>query len=225
MLDKQTFKEKCLQKKYLFVILALVLMASNVTTSALAGPSNLPSQQYWVTDDAYILGKRAAYSLTKNAQKHEKNTSDQLVTLIVETLDGWHINDYVKWVGNEWEIGQEGKNNGVLLLIATQDRKVRIEVGRGLEGVITPSIAQSIIDNEILPHFKLGDTEEGIISGHKTIIKALDGKYVKRAHTKMLWLLLVFPWFFFGEYIGLDRSTSLDVAVNWIIPALLEIDC
>lgn len=179
-----------------------ILVAVFLSSISYASPPNLPKQQKWVTDQPNILDVTVVHRLVKNAKTHEKNTTDQLVTLIVRSLDGWAIEHYGRWVGNNWGIGQKGKDNGVLLLVAIEDRKVRIEVGRGLEKVVTNSIAKSIIDHKIVPHFKRGDMQQGVIAGHKAIIEALGGEYRKPFPWENVLTFLLMPFLLVGRAMG-----------------------
>lgn len=194
-------------KLFIFsLIYLLFLLSPNIAFSQT--PPNAPKQQYWVTDQANILSSSVELQLTKDAKAHEKNTTNQVVIVTVKSLDGWTIERYGQWLGNHWGIGQKGKNNGVLLLVAPNERKVRIEVGTGLEGVITNSIAKSIIDYEIVPKFKKGEMENGVINGHRAIIEALGGKYTDRRWWDVLVSFILFPFFFIGRLLGLGGDFS-----------------
>ena len=110
-------------------------------------------------------------------QALEQTSGDQLVVVTVPDLQGVPIEDYGYQLGRQWGIGQKGKDNGVLLLIAQDERKVRIEVGYGLEGALPDAIAANIIQTRILPAFKRGDMVAGVVAGSQSIMKALAGEY------------------------------------------------
>ncbi len=95
----------------------------------------------------------------------------------IDTLAGDTIEEYGYQLGRHWGIGQKGKDNGVLLLIAQDERKVRIEVGYGLEGALPDAIAANIIQTRILPAFKRGDMVAGVVAGSQAIMQALAGEY------------------------------------------------
>lgn len=171
-------------------------------------PPNAPQTQYWVTDQAGILSASVEQSLTINAKKFEEQTSNQVVVVTVSTLDGWTIERYGRWLGNKWGIGQSDKNNGVLLLIAPNERKVRIEVGVGLEGVLSDATAQRIIDDEILPKFRSGDLQAGVVLGHKAILEALGGKYREKFPWETLFQFLLLPFFVIGRFLGFSGGAS-----------------
>jgi uncharacterized protein len=92
----------------------------------------------------------------------------------VPSLHGRRIEDFGLRLGNSWGVGQAGKNNGVLLIVAPNERKVRIEVGLGLEPVLTNRRASGIIEDRILPNFRSGRMEQGIVAGVDGILAVLD---------------------------------------------------
>ncbi len=130
-----------------------------------------------VTDLAGILSVETVGSLEQIVREHEKETSNQIAVLTINTLEGETISDVAIQVFDEWKLGQKGKNNGVLLLIAKEERKIWISVGRGLEGALTDIQAKYIIQNEIRPNFKSGDFDTGVSRGVDTIIQTIKGEY------------------------------------------------
>jgi uncharacterized protein len=189
-------------KKIFVLSMALCGLLFLIVNNAHASAPALPKKQSWVMDPTGILSQSALDDIARNAKTHEKQTSDQVVTLIIRSLNGWTMEKYSKMVANKLAIGQKGKNNGVLLIVAINDRKVRIEVGAGLEDVITDEIAQSIIDNEILPLFKLEAIEYGVIAGHKAIFEALGGEYRDKTLLNRLIVFLMLPFFFIARLFG-----------------------
>ena len=107
----------------------------------------------------------------------EKKTSNQIVVLTVNSLDGEDYRGLFDQGRRSMALGQEGKDNGVLVVAAIKDRKMRIEVGKGLEGVLTDALASQIIHNEIAPKFKQGDYGGGLWAGVNAIDKAIRGEY------------------------------------------------
>jgi uncharacterized protein len=103
----------------------------------------------------------------------ERRTSDQLVIVTAPSLGGRTIEQYGLALGNSWHIGQRGKDNGVLLIVAPTERKVRIEVGYGLEPILTNARAAQIIHESILPRFVEGNMPAGIEAGNRAIIATL----------------------------------------------------
>lgn len=128
-----------------------------------------------VTDNAGILSEEIRKSITQRLKNHEDKTGNQIAVLTVPTLDGAGIEEYAVSVFKEWKLGQEGKNNGILVVVAPKDRRMRIEVGYGLEGTMTDGIAGSIIRNVMTPSFKNNDYNKGIDDGVGAIINVLEG--------------------------------------------------
>ncbi|MEJ2496965.1 MAG: TPM domain-containing protein [Sulfurovaceae bacterium] len=130
-----------------------------------------------VVDEATLFSAAQKAELESILENHENNTSNQIVVVTLKSLDGYDIRDYGLELGRAWGIGQKDKNNGVLLIIAPNERKVSIEVGYGLEGALPDATAKSIIDQEILPYFKEGDYFGGTKLGVGAIISAIKGEY------------------------------------------------
>lgn len=131
-----------------------------------------------VVDDASLFSITQKAELESVLENHENNTSNQIVIVTLKSLDGYDIRDYGLELGRAWGIGQKDKNNGVLLIIAPNERKVSIEVGYGLEGALPDATAKSIIDQRILPYFKEGDYFGGAKFGLDAIISAIKGEYI-----------------------------------------------
>jgi uncharacterized protein len=128
-----------------------------------------------VVDEAGLLSAADRATLAAALAALEAKTSDQLVIVTLTSLRGTTIEDYGYQLGRHWQIGQKGRDNGVLLLVAPTDRSVRIEVGYGLEGTLTDAATRLIIENAILPAFKAGDLPGGIKAGAAQIIRLLGG--------------------------------------------------
>jgi uncharacterized protein len=137
--------------------------------------SGLPALTGRVVDTANILSSSARAELTAKLAAFEAKTTDQLVVATVRSLGGDSIENYANKLFREWKLGQKDKNNGVLLLVAPSERKVRIEVGYGLEGTLTDAISRFIIENSILPRFRANDYADGISRGANSIIDVLTG--------------------------------------------------
>jgi uncharacterized protein len=130
-----------------------------------------------VHDDAHALKQETVDQLEKELKAYEDSTSNQIAILIVQSLDGEVIEEYSLKVAEKWKLGTKNKDNGVLLLIAVDDHKMRIEVGQGLEGVLTDAQSNRIIRNEIAPEFRRGDYNAGVKAGIHGIVKAIAGEY------------------------------------------------
>lgn len=131
-----------------------------------------------VNDTAELLSPAARMELEELLKAHEDSTSNQVVVLTIRSLEGDVLEEYSMKVAETWKLGQKEKDNGVLLLVAKDDRKVRIEVGQGLEGALTDLMTGSIIRKEIVPRFRDGDYDGGIRGGVHAILSAIRGEYI-----------------------------------------------
>lgn len=130
-----------------------------------------------VHDDAKVLSSSLVEQLEKQLTVYEDSTSNQIAILIITSLDGEALEEYAFRVTETWKLGQKEKDNGALLLIAIDDRKIRIEVGEGLEGVLTDAMCNRIIRNEIAPALRRGDYDGGVSAGINGMIAAIGGEY------------------------------------------------
>jgi uncharacterized protein len=126
-----------------------------------------------VVDDAGILDAATKAALERKLAEFESKTTGQLVVVTLKSLQGTSIEDYGYQLGRHWGIGQKEKNTGALLIVAPNERKVRIEVGYGFEGTLTDAVSRLIIENSILPRFRTGDFAGGISRGVDDIIQAV----------------------------------------------------
>jgi len=162
-------------KRYILVI-ALLITSWTVQAQILPRPAN-PTL---VTDNAHILSAAEAQALENRLVALDDSTSNQIAIITIPTLNGYDIADYANKMLREWGIGSKKKNNGVLLLVAVQDHKIRIETGYGLEGAIPDVTANSIIANDITPNFKAGNYYKGLDLAVTSLGQAAAGEY----HTK-----------------------------------------
>jgi len=128
-----------------------------------------------VVDQARVLSQSTKDELETLLATHENNTTNQVVVVTIESLGNAQIEEYSIELARHWGIGQKGKDNGVVLVVAPNDKQVRIEVGYGLEGTLTDALSSSIINYYIIPEFKKGDIQNGINIGIQKIIALLDG--------------------------------------------------
>ena len=126
-----------------------------------------------VVDDAGILEPSTKAALERKLAEFETKTSGQLVVVTVKSLQGTSIEDYGYQLGRHWQIGQKEKNTGALLIVAPNERKVRIEVGYGFEGTLTDAVSKLIIENSIIPRFRVNDFAGGVGRGVDDIIQAV----------------------------------------------------
>ena len=147
-----------------------------------------PATPQLVTDIAGVLSSEQKQALENKLVAIDDSSSNQIAVVILPTLDGNPIEEYATKLFREWGIGNTKTNNGILLLIAVQDKKIRIEVGYGLEGAIPDITAINIIDNDLKPAFREGAYYEGIDKATDNIAKAAVGEYqvkrVKKTKTK-----------------------------------------
>ena len=138
---------------------------------------DVPQLRGHVNDYAGLLSPAAAQELERRLTDFERSDSTQIVVLTVPTLAGENLEEYSIRVAENWKIGQKGLDNGAVLLVAKQERKVRIEVGRGLEGKLTDLVSGRIIRGDIAPRFKSGDFDGGIAAGVGAIMAVVKGEY------------------------------------------------
>jgi len=153
--------------------LALLLFLSLAVVPAIA--LVLPTLGGRVVDDANILDPPTRAALDQKLADLEAKTTDQLVVVTLKSLQGTSIEDFGVQLGRAWRIGQRDKNNGVLLIVAPSERKVRIEVGYGLEGTLTDAVSKLIIENAIVPRFRANDVPGGVTRGVDDIVSVLTG--------------------------------------------------
>ena len=128
-----------------------------------------------IVDNAQLLSPADRTALDAELKALEDKSSDQVVVVTLPSLQGYTIEDYGYQLGRHWGIGTAKLNNGVLLIVAPNERKVRIEVGRGLEPTLTDALSKIVIDNAILPRFRAGDFTGGIKDGVGDIVRVLTG--------------------------------------------------
>ena len=143
--------------------------------AALAAPQ-FPTLTGRVVDEAGILTPAFKTEISAQLTAHEQATSNQVVVVTLKSLGGYDISDYGVQLGRHWGIGQKGKNNGALLIVAPAERKLRIEVGYGLEGVLTDALSRDIIERVIKPPFRQQNYEQGIRAGVGAMLAALSGE-------------------------------------------------
>ena len=146
-----------------------------LTCAGVAQMLTFPALMGRVIDEAGLLSVADRAALNQSLADLEAKTTDQLVVVTLKSLQGTAIEDYGYQLGRHWKIGQKDKDSGALLIVAASERKVRIEVGYGLEGTLTDAATKIIIDNAILPRFTTGDFAGGIKSGVADIIQLLGG--------------------------------------------------
>src|SRR6201999_926679 len=149
----------------LFALLCLV-------SPAWSAPA-FPALTGRVVDDAHILNGETMDDVSQKLAALEAKTSRQLVVVTLSSLQGYEISDYGYQLGRAWGIGQAKLNNGVLLIVAPNEHKVRIEVGYGLEPILTDALSSVIIQTTIIPKFRTGDFNAGVEAGVDALIQQL----------------------------------------------------
>ena len=166
----------------------------------------LPSAQGYVSDFAELLSEADKTALEEQLRVFAEQTSTEISVVTIVSLEGETIEYYAGKLFEAWKIGQQRIDNGVLLLVAPNEREVRIEVGYGLEGALPDALAHRIIQDDILPVFRAGDYTAGMQRGVAAIISATKGEYTASSEASSSTADAVEGWFFviiFGLQFGL----------------------
>jgi len=153
-------------------LLAATLAFFVLLTPAWAAPK-FPALTGRVVDDAGILSPDTKAGLTEKLAALEQKTSRQLVVVTLPSLQGYDISDYGYQLGRAWGIGQSKLNNGILFIVAPNEHRTRIEVGYGLEPIITDAFSSVVIQTQVLPKFRSGDFNGGVVAGANALIEQL----------------------------------------------------
>lgn len=151
------------------------ILVSLLVSLSVIQAAEIPFLTGRVNDNAQILSGNTISLLSEKLKHYEDSTTNQIVILTISSLDEENIEDYANRVFNDWKLGKAGQNNGVLILIVPDERTMRIEVGYGLEPVLTDLIAGRIIRNVMTPRFKDNDYDMGVIEGTTAVIAVLNG--------------------------------------------------
>lgn len=158
----------------LTLALALLLVALAAGAAALSIP---PAPSLRVSDFAAALSPADRDRLEAKLIERERGSRNQVVVAIFRSLEGESLEDYSIRLAEQWKVGQKGLDNGVIFLVFLQDRKMRIEVGYGLEGVLTDAVSSSILSQVVAPRFREGRIADGIGAGLDAIDAAIKGEY------------------------------------------------
>ena len=156
--------------------LALACVAALGIAAATAPRAQVPALTGRVVDLADLLAPVTEATLTERLAAHEDSTTNQIAVLTIPSLGGAVLEEYATEVFRTWGLGTEEANNGVLLLVARDDREIRIEVGYGLEGSVTDARAGRIIRNEMTPRFRDGDFDGGVLAAVEALTAAAEGQ-------------------------------------------------
>jgi uncharacterized protein len=204
------------------VILCLTIIAA--TCMQLGHISNaaaleVPALQGPVNDYGGLISSSTRAQLEQSLKYIEGTDSTQIVILTIPSLEGESLEEFSLKAAETWQIGQAGLDNGALLLVAVKERKVRIEVGYGLEGSLTDLLAGRIISHIILPRFKEGNFNQGIIDGVTAMSKAVKGEFSAEQQPvaeqdegpASIFAMLLFFFFFVGNLLRQNKLASIIV--------------
>ncbi|MCW8986251.1 MAG: TPM domain-containing protein [Gammaproteobacteria bacterium] len=215
--------------KHGLLLFVLILQSSSLWAEII-----FPQLSGRVIDNAHIISPADQQWLAQLLAQHESETSNQVVIVTLQTLQGYSIEDYGYQLGRHWGIGQKEKNNGVLLIVAPNQRKVRIEVGYGLEGTLTDALSHTIIQDELLPQFRKQNFSQGIKNGVYAILGVLKGSYEPEKKSQLsiqdqgsLFLWVFFIALFIGEILpqwikGRFKSGLVTAGLAFLISWLLS---
>ena len=156
------------RNKILLILLVCIFTIGNAFATYKA-----PVPMGYVNDYANVLSAESVNKLNSIIKELQAKTGSEVVVVTLKSLDGYPIEDVGLTIGRQWEIDQKGKNNGVVILTAINDKKLRIEVGYGIEGYLTDAHAGRIRDNYMVPYFQKGDYQTGIIYGTSAVVSAI----------------------------------------------------
>jgi len=214
------------------LVLGLALVFAFAGAS-LAAPK-FPPLTGRVVDNAHMLSPQAAQKLDGELAALEQQTGRQVVVATIPDLQGYPIEDYGYQLGRAWGIGAKGKNDGVVFLVAPNDKKVRIEVGYGLEPVLTDALSSTIIQAKVLPEFRAGRMEAGVVAGAEAVVQQLGlpddqakaiasappqaaaGGHVSRGHIPVFFLLIIAFWVISSVLRGLGGRRSGMGGLWWL---------
>jgi uncharacterized protein len=211
-------------------VLFLIGLAFSPNLAFSAAP-NFPPLTGRVVDDAHLLDAGTAAVINAKLAALEQKSGIQLVVVTLPNLQGYQIEDYGYQLGRAWGIGQKGNNNGALLIAAPNEHRVRIEVGYGLEGTLTDAVSRLIIENAILPRFRVNDYGGGISRGVDDLIQVLSGDsedFKRRAaeqanppagpvdYAQLIWVLLILGLFLYFAF--RSRRRGQYGGMPWIVP-------
>ncbi len=176
--------------------LLLILFCLSGVHSAFAQRDVPPLANRRIHDEAGVLSSQTVAYLEQSLKQFEDSTSNQIAVLLIASLEGESIDQFGIRVADAWKLGQGDKDNGVIVLVSLNDKKMRIEVGQGLEGPLPDAICNRIIRNEMAPAFRRQAYDEGVVSAIDGIRKAIKGEYKGTGGRKSrrgmpVWLVVV----------------------------------
>jgi len=206
-----------------------LLLLLGIPSAFLAGQENLPvpdKPSSWVNDYAHIFSSEQAAQLDRKLNEFEYRSSTQIFVVTIDDNKGYPASMLAPMIGEKWGVGQKGKDNGLLILMDMQDKKVFISTGYGLEEYVPDAITSRIVNNEVLPRFKQGDYYGGIDAATGVLIDLLDGKFTPDEYRRqsssgrqgggagiggIIFMIILFSMIFGGRgrSSGMGRRSSL----------------
>jgi len=156
--------------RVIFVLVAAIFAAR---VFALDVP---PPPAQWFTDAANVVDSSAATALNEKLHNFEQQSGAQFIVYVFPSLEGESMEDFTIHCAEKWKVGNKKYDNGLILFVFVNDKKIRIEVGYGLEGTVTDAISSRVIRDDIAPHFKEGDYAGGLNAGADALIARISGK-------------------------------------------------
>ena len=184
--------------------LALALSGFSGTVSAF----DVPPNDGFLTDVAGLLTVEQEQAIEQTLSQYEKDTSNQIAVVIVQTLNGEEPADAALDIARKWEVGQKDKDNGIVILISYSENKIFLATGTGLEGVVPDIVAKGIIETDMAPHFRAGEYAEGITAAVESLQKHIGGEYTADRYSAPVGDG-VWPWLFFFGFIALNWLAAL----------------
>jgi len=189
--------------KRFFLFLSLIFSVSVYAQTDVV-PKKPSLAEGLVLDQTKTLTSEQIHTLREKLLAYDRSTSNQIAIVIIPALKGNSIEDVALEIGRGWGVGQANNDNGVVILIAKDDRKMRIEVGTGLEGAVTDYVTSSIIQNTLRPNFREDNYYRGLTEAVDEIIKAAEGRYTAPEG--------------YGKKVGIKKwHIILGIIVIWII--------
>jgi uncharacterized protein len=176
-----------MKKLFLFLVL--------ISSAAIAQDDFPARSNRLVTDFTNTLSQSEQNQLEQKLVAFNDSTSTQIAIVLMRSTSNYDISEYAVQLGNKWGIGQKSKNNGILILLAVDDRKISIQTGYGMEGVAPDVLMKRIIDNDMTPYFKQGDYYGGLEQGTNTLMALVKGEYsadeyMKGSEQHFTWLII-----------------------------------
>lgn len=211
-------KNTALKSSYLYrlssIFILYILVLIPIFTFAFTNPGK---PKGFVNDFANILNENTKSNLELKLNQYEKQTGNEISVVTVKSLEDETIETYAVKLFEAWGIGKKGADNGTLLLVAPNERKVRIEVGYGLEGYLTDINSSIIIQDYILPEFKKGNYDTGVIAGVDKMISVIGGERLSQSTplVRDIKYMIFKDWIFFLFFVPLWLASVLGASKSW----------